>query len=229
MTRRGRDAEPSMRALAVSLALVTGALPWPAEAQFEGRVSVIDGDSLEMAGLQIRLHGIDALESEQDCVAGGRRWRCGERATRALARRIGRRTVACEARDRDRYGRIVAVCRAGRRDLGAWMVANGWALAYRRHSRVYVDEERAARKARRGMWRGEFVAPEDWRQANRRAADKRSARCRIKGNISRSGARVYHLPGGRSYERTRINPSRGERWFCTESEARAAGWRRARR
>ncbi|MFO0997127.1 MAG: hypothetical protein U1F33_10630 [Alphaproteobacteria bacterium] len=59
-------------------------------------------------------------------------------------------------------------------------------------------------------------------------ADGASA-CRIKGNISESGERIYHVPGGAFYDKTAISPARGERWFCTESEARAAGWRRSRR
>ena len=218
-----------MRVPAACIALLAATVPLPVHAQLAGRVSVVDGDSLVMGGHQIRIHGIDALESAQTCTAGGRRWRCGKEASRALSRRIGGRRVACEPRERDRYGRTVAVCRAGRHDLGAWMVANGWAIAYRRHSRAYVKEERAARQARRGMWRGEFVAPADWRRETTRAAGKRSARCRIKGNIGRDGSRIYHLPGSRNYHRTRINPSRGERWFCSEAKARAAGWRRARR
>lgn len=54
--------------------------------------------------------------------------------------------------------------------------------------------------------------------------------CTIKGNIAQdSGERIYHLPGDEFYDRTRISPARGERWFCTEAEARAAGWRRAMR
>lgn len=53
--------------------------------------------------------------------------------------------------------------------------------------------------------------------------------CLIKGNISRSGERIYHVPGGRWYDVTRIDRLRGERWFCSEAEARAAGWRRSRR
>ncbi len=53
--------------------------------------------------------------------------------------------------------------------------------------------------------------------------------CLIKGNISRSGERIYHVPGGRWYDATRIDPRKGERWFCSEAEARAAGWRRAKR
>ena len=218
-----------MRVLAACLALSAATVAWPAQAQLAGRVSVIDGDSLRMSALQVRLHGIDAPESAQTCVAAGRRWPCGTQASRALRRRIAGRTVSCEPKEQDRHGRIVAVCRVRGQDLGAWMVAQGWALAYRHHSRDYVSEERAARSARRGIWRGEFVAPWDWRRDRRQESAARRPECRIKGNIGSGGKRIYHLPGGKYYERTRINPARGERWFCSESEARAAGWRRARR
>ena len=206
-----------------------------------GRARVVDGDSLALVGERIRLHGIDAPESAQTCIAGGARWRCGERAERALRERIGGRMVACEERDVDRYGRIVAVCRAGGEDLNAWMVESGFALAYRRYSRAYVDEEAAAKRARRGLWRGDFVAPWDWRQgerlegtAPRSVQDSGSSsggtgNCRIKGNIGSGGARIYHVPGAQHYERTRISPAKGERWFCSEAQARAAGWRRAKR
>ena len=206
-----------------------------------GRARVVDGDSLALVGERIRLHGIDAPESAQTCVAGGARWRCGERAARALRERIGGRAVRCEERHVDRYGRIVAVCRAGGEDLNAWMVERGFALAYRRYSRAYVDEEAVARSARRGLWRGDFVAPWDWRRgerlegtAPRSVQDSGSSsgstgNCRIKGNIGSGGARIYHMPGDQHYERTRISLGKEERWFCSESEARAAGWRRAKR
>ena len=72
-----------------------------------------------------------------------------------------------EERDRDRYGRVVAVCRAAGEDLNAWMVSQGWALAYRQYSRDYVGEEADARAARRGIWRGDFVEPWDWRPGER--------------------------------------------------------------
>lgn len=201
-------------------------------ATVSGPARVVDGDTLEVRGTRIRLHGIDAPESEQRCRTGGRRWPCGGEATRALARRIGGRPVACEERDRDRYGRVVAVCRVGAADVNAWMAAEGWAFAYRKYSRRYVAEEAAAKAARRGIWRGEVVAPWDWRKGKRLAAAapaSSTGECRIKGNISRSGKRIYHVPGAQHYERTRINTSKGERWFCTEAEARAAGWRRAKR
>ena len=76
----------------------------------DGVVSVTGGDTIEVSGSRIRLHGIDAPESTQTCLAGGKRWQCGRHATRV------RRPVACEKKDRDCYGRIVAVCRLGDRD-----------------------------------------------------------------------------------------------------------------
>ena len=209
------------------------------QADVAGRTRVIDGDTIEVSSARIRLFGIDAPESAQRCLAGSRRWSCGEQATRALAARIDGRSVACEERDRDRYGRIVAVCRYGGQDVNAWLVREGWAMAYRRYSTAYVGEEAAAKAAQRGVWRGEFVPPWDWRRGDRletatrdapRVAGRDRGGCNIKGNISHnSGRRIYHMPGDRDYERTRISTSRGERYFCTEAEARAAGWRRAGR
>ena len=75
---------------------------------------------------------------------------CGGLARVRLEERISGRTVVCEERDRDRYGRIVAVCRAGGEDLNAWMVSEGWALAYRRYSEAYVEEEAGAKAAQQG-------------------------------------------------------------------------------
>ena len=209
------------------------------QADLAGRARVIDGDTIEVASARIRLFGVDAPESAQRCLAGSSRWSCGEQATRALAGRIDGRSVACEERDRDRYGRIVAVCRHSGQDVNAWLVREGWAIAYRRYSTAYLDEEASARRAKRGVWRGEFVPPWDWRRGERltvvtpdtpRVSGGERGGCKIKGNISHnSGKRIYHMPGDRDYERTRISSSRGEKYFCTEAEARAAGWRRAGR
>jgi endonuclease YncB( thermonuclease family) len=55
------------------------------------------------------------------------------------------------------------------------------------------------------------------------------AGCRIKGNINGRGERIYHVPGAPSYAGTRIDPGRGERWFCSADEAERAGWRAPRR
>jgi endonuclease YncB( thermonuclease family) len=199
-----------------------------------GRANIIDGDTLDVSGQRIRLFGIDAPESKQSCVAGGKQWACGQRATLALSEIIKRQPVHCHQRDKDRYGRIVAVCNisgADGPDINAAMVREGWALAYRRYSRDYIDAEAAAKKARAGMWAGSFVAPWDWRRGQRLKAanDNEAGKCLIKGNISRKGVRIYHIPGGAYYDRTRIDEAKGERWFCNEAEARNSGWRRSKR
>jgi endonuclease YncB( thermonuclease family) len=206
-----------------------------------GRASVVDGDTLDIRGTRIRLHGVDAPESAQTCRdAKGQAYRCGQQAALALADHIGAASVSCEQKDVDRYKRIVAVCSAGGEDLNAWLVAHGYALAYRQYAADYVDEEAAARRARRGVWGGAFTPPWDWLKGEREdgasgaapppapAREKAAAGCRIKGNISRKGERVYHVPGSRDYERTELDEAAGERWFCSAEEARAAGWRAPR-
>jgi hypothetical protein len=109
------------------------------------------------------------------------------------------------------------------------LVREGAAFAFHRYSADYVDAEKEAVIAGRGIWAGEAEPPEELRAAARATAGSEVPEgCSIKGNISPAG-RIYHLPGQADYAATRIDPSRGERWFCSEAEARAAGWRRARR
>ncbi len=111
--------------VAVSFAIVLLVAVLPLQAQISGVPSVTDGDTLRFGSQRIRLHGIDAPESKQRCRAGGKTWACGAAATRALRERIVGRPVECADRDRDRYGRIVAVCRVAGEDVNAWMVAQG--------------------------------------------------------------------------------------------------------
>jgi endonuclease YncB( thermonuclease family) len=133
----------------------------------EGTARVIDGDSLEVDGQQIRLYGIDAPEHDQTCRAQGLTWRCGERASLALFGKIGRNEVRCEERDRDKYGRIVSICFVAGEDVNRWMVREGWAVAYRRFTDRYVADEDKARAAGLNLWRGEFVMPWEWRRGKR--------------------------------------------------------------
>ncbi len=129
-----------------------------------GTVSVIDGDTLDLHGQRIRLHGIDAPESRQNCTRQGESWRCGQQAALALADYIDRQMVRCDQRDVDRYKRIVAVCYLGATDINAWLVEQGWAMAYRQFSKDYVAAEQNARQRRVGIWQGEVQAPWDWRR-----------------------------------------------------------------
>ncbi len=233
----------TMRTHAIWLLVGTAALSLGGEIacvpqeRISGRAEITDGDSLEIGSTRVRLYGVDAVEGRQSCKRDdGRDWACGNEAARKLRSLVGDRTVTCTKRDVDDYGRTVAVCRAGNVDLSAEMTRSGFATAYRRYSNDYVDEENEARAARRGIWAGEFTPPEDYRRNDRREAPTtRSAPsgprcdgCAIKGNINGEGERIYHVPGSSSYDDTVIDESKGERWFRTESEARAAGWRAPR-
>jgi endonuclease YncB( thermonuclease family) len=129
-----------------------------------GRASVIDGDTIEIRGQRIRLHGIDAPESAQACRLDGKPWMCGKDAADALAKKISRRPITCEDLGRDRYERILARCTVDGEDLGEWLVANGWAVAYYQFSYEYSRAELRAKLARRGIWAGSFMQPEKWRR-----------------------------------------------------------------
>jgi endonuclease YncB( thermonuclease family) len=192
-----------------------------------GPARVIDGDTLRVGGVTVRLSGIDAPERGQTCDRGSQAWDCGAFAARRLADLIGGAPVSCAAAPgADRYGRVLAACRTARgEDLGAAMVVSGAATAYRRYSDAYLAEEAAARAVRAGLWAGRMVTPEAARHAAGPVGP--AGGCRIKGNVNDRGARTYHRPGQRHYDATRISRP-GEAWFCTEAEARAAGFRPAR-
>ena len=134
-----------------------------------GPVVVVDGDSLRLDGRNVRLHGIDAPELHQSCQqANGNSYSCGRDAKAYLHKLIAGRNVDCTLVDVDRYDRDVAVCKAGDINLNSAIVSGGWALAYRRHSLNYIKAERQARQRQKGIWRGKFENPQDWRARNRR-------------------------------------------------------------
>ncbi len=132
---------------------------------------VVDSNTLEIHGERIHLYGIDAPERTQPCYdSDGFPWRCGQKAASALAARIGGQAVRCEGSERDGAGCLVVVCYVQGKDLNAWMVRWGWALAYRGRSPDYIGEERQAKAAELGVWSGSFVMPWRWRSL-RRGAD----------------------------------------------------------
>lgn len=237
---------PAMRAVLIPLILILLASSAANAEAIAGRASVIDADTLDIHGARIRLLDIDAPESRQPCRRpDGAEWRCGQQAALALADWIGARPVTCETSKRDNYRRWLARCSVGSADLAEWLASQGWGVPYRECRCATIRAASAdAQTAQRGIWSGTFAMPWDWRaQQAKQAAPEPSAEqptairpgasqnaggCLIKGNINSKGEHIYHVPGGKWYDKTQIDTSKGERWFCSEADARAAGWRPAK-
>lgn len=224
----------------------------------DGPIRVVDGDTFKVAGTTVRLHAIDAPETDQMCGdANSPAWACGAWVQAETRELFEGRMARCTAMNTDQYGRTVAKCSVDGQDVGERLVSDGLAFAYRQYGMDYDLAEKGAAINRRGLHSTGVMSPAAFRSAQR--AQTRSATqvrdtgaktvtvnrekpakkgwlpnmlnpgCKIKGNISLSkGERIYHVPGQKYYAETRISPTKGERWFCSEAEARAAGWRKAR-
>lgn len=211
-------------------------------APFYGLAQSIDGDSLHVGDKEVRLFGIDAPEYDQQCKRNGQNWACGQEAAERLSKLVTGRDVRCTQVDVDKHRRIVARCTVNGTNVNRTMVASGYAVAFRHYSTEYVSAEESARVAKRGIWAGTFDMPSDVRHAAETPEQKRNYRpgkaprvvslhssrpqpsggCVIKGNQGSNGW-IYHVPGMPYYEKTKA-----EQIFCTEAEARAAGYRRAK-
>lgn len=210
-------------------------LSTPLLADVAGVIRVKDGDTIEMSGITIRLHGIDAPESNQMCGGQGAPvWPCGAWVSGEVRARFNGQHARCEEIDMDRYGRVVARCMVLGQDMGRVLVQEGYAFAFRKYSMDYDLDEKSAAVNDRGLHATGVQSPAAFRASVRstRAFNTLATAppgCEIKGNISADGKRIYHVPGQRYYADTMIRPEQGERWFCTEIQAREAGWRRAKR
>lgn len=140
-------------------------LPVLGDEYVEGSAQVVDGDTLSVNGMLLRLEGVDAPELAQTCEVGGEHWHCGRAASDALVEWIADRRVTCVKKGVDRYQRMLARCFADGIDMQSWIVSKGWALAYAKYSSDYVDAENVARASRAGIWRGSFQEPWTWRKA----------------------------------------------------------------
>lgn len=127
-----------------------------------GMPQIIDGDTIDLNGVRIRLWGIDAFEAAQTCG----QFACGNKATQEIAEIISNSKsmkVICIQKDTDRNGRIVAICRIDGIDIGAALVSKGLAVAYKKYSMDYVGEESLAKSEKAGAWRYEFKTPDEYR------------------------------------------------------------------
>lgn len=191
-----------------------------------GLARVIDGDTISVADTRVRLEGIDAPEAGQTCKRKWfGTWPCGSASTSALAKLVEGRTVSCDARGYDKYGRTLAICFVDGKDINAQMVRQGLAWAFVRYSRSYVQEEAQARAEGVGIWQGEAMPAWEYRASRWASAEGHAPEgCAIKGNVTRNG-RIYHMPWSPWYAHIKMEGDKGKRWFCTEAEALAAGWR----
>ncbi|NOV20315.1 thermonuclease family protein [Ensifer adhaerens] len=200
----------------------------PVESSAAPAVHVVDGDTLDVNGVRYRLHGVDAPEAGQRCAgANGDEWPCGQEAIRQMEELVLGKTVSCDGRGTDNYGRTISVCVAGQIEINAAMIDAGLAWAFRKYSSDYVAREDAARARATGIWQAATTTPWDYRAQRWEAAvgDAPDRGCPIKGNINRNNVRIYHVPWSKDYAKTKVDQARGEKWFCSEDEALAAGWR----
>jgi endonuclease YncB( thermonuclease family) len=198
-----------------------------ASADVEGRGTALSGDTLRVGSTTIRLNGIEAPLRDQSCAGSdGQPSACGEAARLALARLLRAGRVACDISGSS-DGHSAGDCRIEDRDIAAELVRGGYVFASTGLFAAYSGIEREARGNKAGIWAGEAARPSDyrdlkWQEAKRGSPDG----CPIKGSV-RGGRRLYIVPWARGYEQARVTPSRGERWFCSESEAQNAGFKPA--
>ncbi len=196
------------------------------QADLEGRATAISGDMLRIAGALVTLDGIEAPEAGQSCKRQDRKWQCGAAAKDALANLVRGRRISCDIVHEDDAEKRVR-CYARGKDIAEQLVRSGHVFSKGGFLSAYAGFESDAQAEKLGLWAGDIERPQDYRDKRWEEA-KRSAPegCPIKGRIQ-SGARTYILPWSPAYESVRLRTSRGERWFCSESEAQAAGWSRA--
>jgi len=239
-----------MRSFILILAVLTASPGWAAAAL------VKDGGTLQLNGVTFRLDGIDAPEFDQVCIdEHADAWTCGVETRDQLAKLVGDRQVRCGdlGLDPSYKKRHLAICtvEGETTSLNQLLVRQGFALNFDPTAKGrFKEDEAGARDSRRGLWKGCFVAPQEFRRGRKdtallgdscRADRDREIRavlfpdepasppgCSIKGKFAvrarvTGNIGVYHLQACRSYPAL----TKPDRWFCAEEDAQAAGFRRA--
>jgi len=189
---------------------------------------VVDGDTIEIeGGERVRYLGIDTPET----VDPRKTVQCfGVEASKKNKELVEGKTVRLEKdiTDKDKYSRLLRYVWVGDVFINLELVKQGFAgsVSYPpdiKYQKEFLEAEKEAKEAGRGLWKAcPTVATPTIKVQETPISD-----CDIKGNISTSGEKIYHLPGCGSYAKTQIDEKRGERWFCSEKEAQEAGWRKA--
>ena len=136
------------------------------QGQIKGQANVIKGNMIEIDGQKVQLYGIDAPELAQLCYVKGQPWQCGLTAKEKLADKIGDKSLTCLIREQKNEHLPLAECFIGKKNLNAWLVEQGWAIADRQNSRSFISYEILAQRSRKGIYRSKFLKPSLWREIN---------------------------------------------------------------
>ena len=131
---------------------------------FAQDLKVVDGDTIHIGKVKYRFHGIDAPEMSQICKIQNKNIKCGLLSKKKLLQKINNNKVDCKKKAVDRYKRIVAECFVNNQSLSSYLVKNGYAFAYKKYSKQFVEDEMFAKKNRLGLWAMEFQYPWDYRR-----------------------------------------------------------------
>ena len=129
-------------------------------------IKIVDGDTIHINNIKYRFHGIDAPEMKQTCKQNNQQIKCGVLARNALVKKIGNQNVRCKKITIDRYKRIIAECFVNDESLSKHLVRNGYAFAYRRYSKQFIEDENFAREQKLGLWQMQFEYPWNYRRKN---------------------------------------------------------------
>ena len=195
---------------------------------------VVDGDTIVLEdGRTVRYIGIDTPETKhpsqgQECF--------GQEASFRNKQLVEGKVIQLEkdVSETDRYGRILRYVWLDNQMINQVLVEEGYAYAASfppdiKHQDQLTLAEAEARELRRGLWSACNVArsnESDHQVLGTSTDNTLPTDCTIKGNISENG-KLYHLPGCDSYNQVVISQQKGERWFCSESDALSAGWTKA--
>ncbi len=218
---------PLLKLLLPTVAVAGGLLLSHGEAGLRAKEAnpVIDGDTLVVDGQLVQLSGIDAPELGQRCFNDGKSWRCGLEAALALRKLIAFGKVVCEFEDAEPKT-AKASCSVDDKDLAVALLQQGYAIALPEAPSPLQAAQNNAKDAKFGIWRGDFVAPASWRDGVRLPGEAEDTQyCVIKGTINDKDQRVFYVPSDEGYDAIEIDPSRGERMFCSDDQAILRGWR----
>lgn len=190
-----------------------------------GQVSIIDGDTLHVEHRIVNLSGIDAPELGQRCMKEAKEWRCGLEAALALRKLAAFGTVSCASEDKGTV--VIGVCQIEGKDLGEVLLGQGYAVALEDALPNYQSAETSAKDAKLGLWRGDFIAPKEWRKGGRLPGETTDTTfCVVKGAITEDQQKIFYIPSDESYNEIKVDRAKGERMFCSDDEAILAGWNR---